>query len=135
MKEKHILILAILFALVNLIACGDSSMSPAGPTGPTQPPALSIQGSVTSFAFVPVSYSNDYGNINYIVTTTSNRAVNGCYVEVKWLDSVGVQVAYTYAATNYSIPRGQSTITNQDFVHKDTAKRIKNSIVEYRLCQ
>ena len=139
--KQLLVVLAIVLALVVLaiafvlVGCGSSPAGPSTPSAPTQPPALNIHGSVTSFAFVLVSYSNDYGNINYMVTTSSNRAVSGCFVKVKWLDDAGMQVSYTFAATSYSIPQGTSTITDQHFMAATTAAQIKDSRVEYTLCQ
>lgn len=109
------------------------TLSPTTTT--TSTPAIQISGSVTTYRFDLSSSGSQFGNVSYIVTTRSNRAVVGCFVRVNWLDSSGLQVGFTFAATDAAIPAGTSTLTNQDFMHRDEAARIVNSRVEYSLCR
>lgn len=131
-----ILRFALVLAFLGLfLACDGGSSSPSPTTTTTSIPALRISGSVTTYRFDPLSPRSTLGNISYIVTTISNRAVTGCFVQVKWLDAAGLQVEFTFAATDVSIPAGTSTITNQDLVTVAEAQRIVNSRVEYSLCR
>ena len=125
---------AIAFVLTALLtSCGgDSSTTPTTTT--TSIPAIQISGSVTTYRFDPTS-SGQFGNVSYIVTNRSNRAVVGCFVRVNWLDSSGLQVGFTFAATDAAIPAGTSTFTNQDFMATAEAVRIVNSRVEYSNCR
>lgn len=119
---------------VSLFACGDG-----GSTGPTTTtttaPTLVISGDVTTYRFELSRPGSDFGTISYVVTTRSNYNTRGCFVRVQWLDASGVQVSFTYAATNAPIPAGESTITDQQFVEWAIARRITNSRVEYSLCE
>lgn len=125
---------AAFVSLLILTACNNDS----GPTSPTTtttaPPAIQISGSVTTYRF-DLSASGNFGTISYIVTNQSNRAVVGCFVRVNWLDSAGLQVDFTFAAVDASIPAGTSTFTNQHFLEAAAARRIVNSRVEYSLCR
>jgi hypothetical protein len=120
------------FFLFALVACDGGNSSPTPTT--TSIPAIQVSGSVTTYRFDPTS-SGQFGDVSYIVTTRSNQAVVGCWVRVNWLDSVGLQVGFTYAATDASIPAGTSTFTNQDFMASAEAARIVNSRVEYTNCR
>jgi len=122
-------------AIAMLLACNDGG-SPSGPTTTTtSTPSIQISGSVTTYRFDLTSAGSQFGNVSYIVTNRSNRAVSGCFVRVNWLDSGGLQVGFTYAATDASIPQGLSTFTNQDFMGRAEAARIVNSRVEYSNCR
>ncbi len=127
MMKKTILISLM---VLGLSCSGDSITSPT-PVVP-QP---TMTGAVTTFNVVPAfSFPTDYRHINYVVTTQSSRATSGCFVKVQWLDAAGVQIGFTYADTDAVIPEGESTITNQDYMHKDKSSLIKDSRVEYSLC-
>ena len=120
--------------LLALVACdGGGSSSPTPTT--TSIPSIQISGAVTTFRFDLTSPGSQFGNVSYIVTNQSNRAVSGCFVRVNWLDSIGLQVDFTFAATDASIPAGTSTFTNQDFMDRSQAARIVNSRVEYSNCR
>ena len=126
---KHLALIAAL----TLAACDGGPSSPT-PTSPQT--SATITGAVTTINIVPAfSFPTDYRHVNYVVTTTSSKAVTGCYVEVKWLDAAGVQIGYTYASTDATIPEGVSTMTDQDYMHKDKSSLIKDSLVGYSLCR
>jgi hypothetical protein len=117
------------FFLFASVACDGGNSSPTPTTASI--PAIQISGSVTTYHFDLTSSGSQFGNISYIVTNQSNREASGCWVRVNWLDRSGLQVGFSYAATDASIPAGTSTVTNQDFVNK---ARIVNSRVEYSNC-
>lgn len=115
-----------------LLGCDGSSTSPSPPT-PPQPPALQISGHVSRFVVVPTQ-SGRFADINYEVTVMSSRATSGCFVRVNWLDGTGLQIGFTFVATDVSIPAGTSTLTNQDFEEIGVATSIRDSRVEFSLC-
>ena len=127
--------LTVLATLLVLTACDGGGSSPTPLPTTTSIPSIQISGSVTTFRFDLTSPGSQFGNVSYIVTNRSNRAVVGCFVRVNWLDASGLQVDFTFAATDASIPAGTSTFTNQDFMEKNLAARIKNSRVEYSNCR
>ena len=122
------------FFLFALVACDGGSTSETTTTT-TSVPAVQIAGSVTTYRFDLTSSGSQFGNISYIVTNQSNRQVSGCWVRVNWLDRSGLQVGFTYAATDASLPAATSTFTNQDFVSKNDAARVVDSRVEYSYCR
>lgn len=128
----RIAVSTVLLALV--LGCDDSG-GPSSPTTTTTAPSFSISGSVTSYRFDLSFAGSAYGNVSYIVTNHASRAVSGCFVRVQWLDGSGLQVDYTYAATDASIPAGDSTFTDQHFMEAAQAQRITNSRVSYENCR
>lgn len=123
----------IALSVLALTACDGGGTNPTPTT--TSIPSIQISGSVTSYRFDLVSAGSQFGNISYIVTNRSNRAVVGCFVRVNWIDASGLQVDFTFAATDIAIPAGLSTITNQDFMEARQAARITQSRVEYSNCR
>ena len=128
------LLATALASLLVLVAC-DGGGTPTNTTTTTSAPALQLTGAVTSYRFDPIFQGSSVGTISYIVTNQSSRAVSGCFVEVKWLDRTGLQVSFSFAATNASIPQGASTFTNQHSLDVAQANRITNSRVEYSNCR
>ena len=130
MKTRKIRTAAVFVAILILVGCGDS---PTTPSAPPPPPVLQISGFVSQFVVVP-SASGNFADINYEVTITSSRSVTGCFIEVKWLNADDLQVGRTFLAAGVAVPAGTSKMTSQDFVRIEIALSIKDSRVEFALC-
>ncbi len=121
----------VALSIATLAACGGDG----GGTGPSPipPPVLAISGFVSQFEVVPTA-SGRFADINYEVTITSNIATTGCFIRVNWLNVNALQIGFTFASTNATVPAGTSKITNQDFEDIATALSIKDARVEFSLC-